>query len=385
MPGNIPEEPEELEIRCTRCDGLEGNCDCILCEVCDKYVDEGCTCLTCANCTERFIQNIGNGCSSCHYCGTCIERGVVDHYNCSSCGSCRDAGDRLCDNCGDYECCASFNCRGEDCYRCDDCCVCENKNSHIKSYNCKDYPQSIPPYDTKQNFLYLGVECETEVQEDKSIETIAETIHKEFEDEILMKEDGSLQNGIELVTGPYSLEAHKGLWPRLCKTALAAGLRSWKHASTGIHVHLSRKFLTPLDIGKILVFINSDHEYTSKQIRRLAGRGANSYCTIEKKQLTDVYKSENRYEAVNLQNNKTIEIRIFKGTLNPNHILADIEFCHALAYYVKEVSTADIEHWGLFWEYIIKQKKLYSHLIEFMTPKQASLNGIDPQLNEEKI
>jgi hypothetical protein len=232
--------------------------------------------------------------------------------------------------------------------------------------------------------LYLGVEVETEASEDDSLSDIAKIIHEKHSDEILMKEDGSLDHGIELVTGRYSLDAHKQLWPNLCETVLNTGLRSWRHGSTGLHVHMSRKFFTPLDIGKLLVFVNSDNAAIRKNIRRIAGRPANHYCKIEKKKITDVYHDEERYEAVNLTNDKTIEIRIFKGTLNASHVLANIEFCHAMAYWVKNTSTQDIESWHSFWSYVLKHKKEYKQLIEFLCPTQKTMAISLPSVETEE-
>jgi hypothetical protein len=40
--------------------------------------------------------------------------------------------------------------------------------------------------------------------------------------------------------------------------------------------------------------------------------------------------NERRRVAVNLSNEKTIEFRIFRGTINPKHILRNIEFCDAI-------------------------------------------------------
>lgn len=385
-------EIEEIrpEPTCPRCEYPADECTCTYCTVCDEYEEHGCECLLCNNCGMNFQEGYNSSCSACSYCSRCIERGAVEHYNCSGCNGCRSEDSRSCDGCGEHECCTSFSCREEDCYHCENCCTCKDTHGHIKSYSCREYPKAIPnPKTVSKDYLYLGVECETEAaNEDTDLKDIADIIHDNHSSEILMKEDGSLENGIELVTGRYSLDAHKNLWPRLCTTAIGAGLRSWKHSSTGVHVHMSRSFFSQLDIGKILVFINSDNVFIRANIKKIAGRSANTYCKISKKKLQDVHLCANRYEAVNLTNDKTIELRIFKGTLNAQHILADIEFCHALAYWVKETSIQDIESWESFWKYVTKHRKLYSHLQTFLIPVQGTLPNVEasePDHNEEPI
>ncbi len=383
-----PEIENEVET-CERCNEEIDNCTCIQCENCGRYIDHDCECTTCRTCYAQFNESSRGSCTSCNYCGPCIRNGRVDHYSCQGCNSCWSEDSRSCDHCGEHECCVSFTCRNDDCYRCSNCCNCpdNDRSEYIRDYSCRDYPDAKPsPKTVKPNFLYLGVECETEAEdEDTDLTPIAEKMHEEHSNEILMKEDGSLEHGIELVTGRYSLEAHQEMWPRVCKTALESGLRSWKRSTTGLHVHLSRAFFTPLDIGKVLVFINSDNTAIRTHIKRLAGRGANHYCKIHKKKLTDCRpENEDRYEAVNLTNTRTIEVRIFKGTLNAKHVLADIEFCHAVANWVKETSTQDIESWHSFWTHVLRHKKLYKNLIEFLCPTQPTLPNIEPVDMEEK-
>lgn len=376
-PNEVEDDAEDEAPTCPRCEQAEDSCECIHCDNCNEYVDHGCECSSCNHCGDSFNEDNRHACVGCGYCGRCIANGRVEHYQCSSCSECQNEDRRSCENCGEYECCVSFTCRQDDCNRCSGCCNCEqasDESDYVKNYSCRDYPDAKPsPRTVAPNFLYLGVECETELDEDEDIHPVAKVIHDKHSHEILMKEDGSLDHGIELVTGRYSLEAHQAMWPELCKTAIGAGLRSWKHSSTGLHVHMSRAFFKPLDIGKVLVFINSDNAEVRKNIRRLAGRGANHYCKIAKKKFTDFRLSEDRYEAVNLTNDATIEVRIFKGTLNADHVLADIEFCHAVAHWVKETSTQDIESWGSFWAYAMKHKKQYQHFLRFLAPSQSEL------------
>lgn len=361
-------EIEETPAICERCENEEEDCDCILCDCCSLYIDHGCECSTCNHCGERFNAD-EDGCSRCDYCQSCIDRGRVEHYTCANCGRCHSGDRGHCFDCGNADCCASFACDEES--HCTDCCDHEESRSYVQSYGCRDYPSSIPSV-ASRNFLYLGVENETEVISTSELDDVACLIHDKHSHEILMKEDGSLDNGIELVSGKYSLEAHQALWPRLCETAVKAGLRSWKHSTTGLHVHLSRRFFSQLALGKFVVFINSDNQEVRRNIRKLAGRDSNGYACIEKKKLTQIHGENGRYEAVNLTNSATIEVRIFKGTLKASHVLADIEFCHAVAYWVSQCSILECESWLSFWAYVLKNKKQYRNLVAFFDPASVA-------------
>ena len=161
-------------------------------------------------------------------------------------------------------------------------------------------------------------------------------------------------------------------------SALASGARSWVYKSTGLHIHLNRAWFTPLATGKLLVFINSEDPVIRRNIIRLAGRKSCDMAKIKAKKLAPGYSNRDRYEAVNFQHEGTIELRLFKGTLNSNHILADIEFAHALAHYVREVSITDLENWPRFLDWTQKQGSLYREFLEFFNRAEAptATNGM---------
>ena len=377
-----PEESEELaecpdcgnddarQCQCADCEQCAALCRCTNCEECE----ESCDCVTCGNCGDRVSEY---ACSDCQYCDRCIQNGRVDHYSCGGCGECFNPDQtNCCGECGRAECCRDFsgNCENGHCTRC--CangCECEADEetcNHIHSYSCRRYPPASPPVDSvPPTFLYVGVELETECPEGVSRRDASLAIYEHYSHRILQKEDGSLNNGIEFVTGKLSLEEHKKLWPTVCETAVQAGLRSWKHKTTGLHVHLSRSHFSSLDIGKLVCFINSSDLAIRANLRKLAGRASTGYSEIKHKKIGCAHRScETRYEAVNLTNDATVEIRIFKGTLNPSRILADIEFCHALAGYVKHISIAELESWPNFLAFTKSQGKPYKNFLQFMAP-----------------
>jgi hypothetical protein len=189
-------------------------------------------------------------------------------------------------------------------------------------------------------------------------------LDRKHSDKILLKEDGSLDNGFEMVTGKLGLEYHQKLWPSILATARSAGARSWKHSTTGLHVHLSRNWFSPLTLGKFLVFINSPK--TRPYVLKLAARETPSFAALKAKKLTERPFNSNRYEAVNLSNSETIEVRIFKGTLNETHVLADIEFCHALALFCADCSVAEAEQWDSFRRWLEPRKAGYKALTAFL-------------------
>lgn len=90
------------------------------------------------------------------------------------------------------------------------------------------------------------------------------------------------------------------------------------------------------------------------------------------------------YEALNLQNKDTIEFRLFKATLKADHILADIEYCHALSYWARDNSLREAENWPAFWEWVVQRPKTYPHLIEFFSNPRSQRNDAKIELRIAK-
>lgn len=330
--------------------------------ICDEHrvLRDDCACRACDGCEETYNPDTSESCCPDRYCST----ECADHSHCEVCTDIMQHGDAVCSDCYAGECCRSFRC--EDCSRCEDCCACTA--SCIAPHSSRDYPDTLP-HNLPQNACGIGVENEIETKHD--VNTVAERIRGTFgSDEILMKEDGSLNNGFELVTGRLDLEHQRKLWSKLAPAALRAGARSWEHDTTGLHVHLSRAAFTPLSLAKFCAFINSDR-HTNK-IRTIAGRGSCHYSAIAKKKLSAYrYYNNDRYQAVNLTNRRTIEVRIFKGTLGTESILAKIEFCHALWAFTLQCSCEECEDWSAFARFVQRgdNRKEYARLIRFFSTR----------------
>ena len=74
----------------------------------------------------------------------------------------------------------------------------------------------------------------------------------------ICKSDGSVNNGFEVNFVPMSLNYIKSrdLFNDFYNN-VHTELSSYRSSETGVHVHLSRKALTRLQIGKIVEFVNT--------------------------------------------------------------------------------------------------------------------------------
>lgn len=189
---------------------------------------------------------------------------------------------------------------------------------------------------------YMGVELEIECDGADRRPTV-NNLHEHINDgdmgkRVFFERDGSLRNGFEIITQPMSLPMIKETFGFLNQPRLIDGLKSHNTDTCGLHVHVSRKGMSSLQIAKMVCFINDpNNEWL---IRAIARRYANGYCKIQQKRLGQAHMSVERYEAVNLTNRRTIEFRIFKGSLKYDAVIAAAEFVHALVEFTRPAESS---------------------------------------------
>ncbi len=186
---------------------------------------------------------------------------------------------------------------------------------------------------------YYGVELEVEIRNyeidraEKAIQLNRVVNEGQVGRRAFFETDGSLSNGFEIITQPMSLPMHRQFWNWLNDREATKSLLSHNTSTCGLHVHVSRDGLTTLTIAKVVTFVN--HPDNKVLITAVARRYAEGYCKIKTKDLKNALSTTDRYEAVNVTSRRTIEFRIFKGSLKYESVLSAIEFCHALVEFAK--------------------------------------------------
>ena len=223
--------------------------------------------------------------------------------------------------------------------------------------------------------LVFGVELEMEPksEDDAGQREIVEALGGDDPDFIL-KSDGSLRSGVELVTKPMTLEEHKDWrWADVLESVQGIAQSGAGTTRCGMHVHINKAALSPLLLGKLLVFLNAD--YTDELICLIAQRRGNGYCEKDCKRLNDGgrlwrYASPDRYERLNVTR-RTCEVRIFRGNLRPERVLKNIEFCHAAVAFCRDASMKEVTSPRAFKEFLLKNRSIYPELVRFLAEKQV--------------
>lgn len=173
---------------------------------------------------------------------------------------------------------------------------------------------------------------------------IAEIANTEDHRRIYIKHDGSLSDGMEIVSHPMTLEYHSSQmpWREIMEKAVQMGYRSHKTTTCGLHIHVNRTaFGDTRDeqeerISRVLFFVERFWQELLKFSRRTEGqlaRWAARYGIKDNPQATLENAKKNysgRYTCVNLTNYHTIEFRIFRGTLKYNTFIATLQLVNKI-------------------------------------------------------
>jgi len=239
----------------------------------------------------------------------------------------------------------------------------EMRNELIQNYSFKPKPKFFK-LENENTETFFGVELEIELANSSSgLKTGAQMVKNSFGDFVYMKYDGSLQNGFEIVSHPFSFEWYKANFKSDILRELAQmGFRSWDSNTCGTHVHISRKaFKDSAHVWRFVqLFLKNKNEWV-----KLAGRNSKRWSSFEKDKLPilEILKKKTnpeRYCAVNLCNYDTIEIRIFRGSLNETRFRSAIELVAGAVEYSRMITIRDYARNSIDFTNFAKFLNLYS-------------------------
>lgn len=323
--------------------------------------------VTCTSCGRRLLSNDAYSCNGEYYCESCYDN---NYTQCASCERTIHYEDALY-----YDGDAAPYCI--QCYEEDG-----SDDGTIHDYNYK--PEPIFYGDG----LYLGVELEIDRggYDAGNADDILYPANRQQE-HLYAKYDGSIDDGFELVSHPMTLDyhLHQMPWMEVMKRAVSLGYRSHSTTTCGLHVHCDRNAFgktyeeQEVVVARILFFIEKHWDEllkfsrrTEYQINRWASRyGFKDTPTAVMKNAKD--RDLGRYVCVNLENDYTIEFRLFRGTLRYQTFCATLQLVDEICQ--KAISLTDKQFqrltWGQFVSDIPKEK---AELIAYLKEKQLYVN-----------
>ncbi len=340
--------------------------------------------LLCPDCADTLTVN----CDSCGARIYAADDAGDEHY--TLCESCRENRFVSCENCGrlvpDGE---AYYLPGDDMPLCEYC-----YENAVDTVAIHDYSYKPEPIFHGKGLRYFGVELEIDhggKDRDNAQELLE--VANENATNLYIKTDGSLDDGLELVTHPMTLDYHMNTmpWGEVLERALDLGYTSHKAYTCGLHIHISRLAFgnsyeqQETAIARLLYFVEkfwSELLRFSRRTRNQLDKWAARYgMKLHPMDILDDAKRYNfgRYMAVNLTNAHTVELRIFRGTLKLNTLLATLQLVNHLCDVSVFLSDQEIQE--LSWLDFLQQ--IYeSELIQYL--KERSLYVNDPVTADEE-
>lgn len=315
--------------------------------------------------------------ATCNACGVLMERSsaMSGRDGRDYCNECFESRFIICEDCGrviwrdDVQ-----NVEGRRlCIRCK-----EQSGRVIKEYSYSPAKLNFGKL-AWENTTFLGLELEVECNGDNWNEQATEFKNylKELncDKQFFFKEDGSVQ-GYEIVSHPFTLQyAHKNIqFKKMLEFLSEKKYSSYNNGHCGLHIHIGRDGLTDNDVIKMRAFFSKNAQAIQKFSNR-NGRGQ-SYCEFESFRKSDFLEhyQDGRYWALNLntRSKKTVEMRVFRGTLNYERFLASLQFADAVVNFVKVTGIGKLLTqwtWQDFKEFVNRQGS-YKKLAEYIKKKQ---------------
>lgn len=304
----------------------------------------------------------------CDFCGESVSRYRLNHcvggnFICDNCYNTKEQFVR-CDECGIiinteeddfHENCGDFFCTG---------CYLELSKStygEVLGYHGFDDWHFKYAKDEKPHTLVTGIELEVEHVNSCSESTnkIVWNLNKMLGFNTICSRDGSIEDGFEIVSQPFSLAFIRENEERIkeaLKYLIDHGYRGDQVSTCGLHLHINREAFGETseeqnkNIDKLILFFETYKQELFRFSRRSASKlqrwakflsdykhvnvDADTDSAKRLKSLEYIGKTkssvEERYCAVNLMNDNTVEIRIFKSSLNYKTLFATIELIHTL-------------------------------------------------------
>ena len=312
-----------------------------------------------------------------YVCEHCAEQ---DYYRCDDCGDyytrdgvytdpqgncvchyCFEHNDWTeCEDCGRLVPYENSYSGADDCTYCEDCIDEHQGSENLHDYGYKPRPEFLRCGIDAENARYYGVELETDDGDDPG--ELADDL-ADYTDDIYCKTDGSLNDGVEIVTHPATLEYHLTCmgWDEITDIASKHGFRSHDTHTCGLHIHVGLAQMREDTPDKLVALVDALWpqlvQFSRRDESRLDQWAHKPDAGISSADDTDTMhdkaaktRGKGRYQAVNRCPSSTVEFRLFRGTLKTSSIYAALQCVDLMCDYCETHSIQECHNatWGDF-------------------------------------
>lgn len=269
----------------------------------------------------------------------------------------------------------------------------DDSHSHfVYNYSYKPHPHFYPC--ESPTLLYFGVELETDGYDSCGLSCAAEDLAALSDGGHLfyLKEDSSLHRGMEIVTHPATLEYHRKIfpWNTIQEIVYTNGGRSHDTTTCGLHFHFNASYLTKevdtnqwyRQVRKLMALFQRNYVFLYKFSRRSSTSYTEALPLFKPSDSLERVKDykrgrHSRSHIVNICPRHSVEIRLFRGTLRHETMIAAMELVDYMVRFAKRSSWATINNTS--WEDLVSKMKAgnYEYLPSYLAQMPESANKGD--------
>ena len=247
----------------------------------------------------------------------------------------------------------------------------EEEGKIVKSYSYKPKEWIITNPSGTDRLFGVELECEFNNIDDAGGAAVELNAHC---DRVLLKRDGSLKGGpgFESITHPADYSSTINLLAKVCKWLnFFEGDTS---LDCGMHVHVSRKAFNSLAVSNLIVLVDNiwdelykfsrrdmdELRWCSNRLEHMAG-ASKAVKKAEADEAATEDQHDDRYHAINVTNKNTVEFRIFKGTIDVDQVIANLQLVDVLVDLANSKDGFDVE-----WQDVIRHAAMcgYEEFLE---------------------
>lgn len=332
----------------------------------DHYICEDCESFytICDDCGELVHED-----------DTAVAR--VDGDNIYICTGCRDLY-WYCEHCGMYVTTSDWNQDRDCCTHCAETIDFDELDyryeEEINNYSYKPKPKFIKgDNEVTKRFYGMEIEIGESIDARAGAQIVYPLLNKSGRRAYLKRDSSIRTGGYECVTHPMSSRALHEWIDKDFTEAKKERYHSWNTDGCGVHIHVSRNSIGKLTLFKLNVLLNmlrgKNNLNFVKFFTNRTPNALNHWAKVSNQlpfTFLESIKNGNgytydRYVAINQQNEKTIEFRIFDGSIDQSVLHSYLEFVECVLDFCVNTAIKNITVGDLF-EFMLANTGAYKNL-----------------------
>lgn len=334
--------------------------------------------------SKYFCDNIcahQGGYYRCQNCNNYVNELLTQIVGANICRRCIGYQYRACEDCGQIHRIDRMRSLTAGGFICSNCTI--NNGTIIHSYSYKPTPVfNKMPW---ENTRYLGIELEVEAPNmdahvlanrvSEYLKKSTSPTGKPLQKLVYYKSDGSLRNGVEIVFHPFTLKAFHKWFPTNDFIKFLHSNGASADTNCGMHVHVSKEKLSKEHLLRGKWFFYK----CERPLKIFSDRGGSfNFCKFEgiPNDKDPYHQPDGRRTALNVAGSpKTLEIRLFRSTLDYSKFMANLQFADAFVDYIQHGpvgiyfrTKSGVQIWENFIDYAKKDSR-WQIMVKYLLTK----------------